>query len=159
MVNLQNPGDVSPVTTSQVRPFLKSRKFPLLLAALALIVILGLIIAVVAGRLVGEKSAPQKPWPPEQALNAQQKELLRGYFNEVSPANFKEEFLAQIPAGAANAYGRYLEAEADDQRLEAAMTFFSYLNNQAIDTSDPKVAAFLDDVRADLESNVGQRIY
>lgn len=162
-VNSQNPGDVSPVTTSEARsPFLKSRKFLLISGAVALIVILGFSIAVVSGKWPPreEKSTPKTPsLAGGQALSQQQKELLGGYFSKVSPANFKEDILAQIPAGAANAYGKYLGAETADQKLEAAMTFFIYLNNQAMDTSNPKVAAFLDDVRADLESNVGQRIY
>lgn len=159
MVDKENPTEAFP-PTSEARPFLKSRKF-LLISGAVLVVMSVLVIAVVVGRwpLRWGKLTPKTPNLAGQALSQQQKEILRGYFSKVSPTNFQEGILAQIPAGAARAYSRYLEAKTDDQRLEAAVTFFIYLNNQAMDISNFQTRAFLDDVRADLESNVGQRIY
>lgn len=84
---------------------------------------------------------------------------LRAYFASVSPNNFKEEFMAKVPDVAANSYIEYSKAQGDEAKSEAARAFYIYLNNPAADTGDPSFAAFLADVKADLEKTLGKPLF
>ena len=84
--------------------------------------------------------------------------VLRVYFAKASPNNFKEELMAVVPVDAAGAYNKFTAATGE-AKLEAGRIFFVYLNNPAIDRSDPGALGFLADVRADLEKTLGKPLF
>lgn len=98
-------------------------------------------------------SPPALP-PVEQE---DQLEKLRAYFAGAS-SNFKEDFMDQVPQIAAVKYEEYLVAEGDS-KVEAARAFYIYLNNPAVDRSDPAFEPFLADVKSDLEKTLGKPLF
>ena len=84
-------------------------------------------------------------------------EKLSAYFAGAS-TNFKEEFMDQVPQIAAVKYDEYLAAEGDT-KLAAARAFYIYLNNPAVDRSDPAFEPFLADVKVDLEKVLGKPLF
>lgn len=142
-----------------------------MLGLVFLLIVLGVLVFVGAnaGRKTGSKP-PVPPLAPEATStlptslpiaavsDEADKGVLRVYFTKVSPNNFKEELLAVVPVDAAGAYNKFTAATGE-AKLEAGRIFFVYLNNPAIDRSDPGALAFLADVRADLEKAVGQALF
>lgn len=98
------------------------------------------------------------PLPIAAVSDEADKGVLRVYFTKASPNNFKEELLAVVPAEAAGSYNKFTAATGE-AKLEAGRIFFVYLNNPAIDRSDPGALGFLADVRADLEKTLGQVLF
>lgn len=97
--------------------------------------------------------------PPALKTVSGEKEanVLRSYFKKVSPDNFKEEFMASVPAVAYNSYNDYLRADFPEGKLQSARDFYIFLTNPAA-PKDPSYKSFLADVKADLEKSLGKAL-
>ena len=83
---------------------------------------------------------------------------LSAYFKQVSPVNFKEEFMASVPAVTSTAYDQYLGAGDEAAKLESARNFYDYLSGSSV-KSDPEFIKFLEDVKSDLEKTLGKPLF
>lgn len=136
-----------------------------------LLIVLGVLVFVGAG--AGRKPGSEPPVPPfapeatgtlptslpiAAVSDETDKGLLRVYFTKASPNNFKEELLAVVPMETGAQYNKFTAATGE-AKLEAARIFYVYLNNPAVDRSDPGALGFLADVRADLEKTLGKPLF
>ena len=97
------------------------------------------------------------PKLPPPVSNADDKKALSDYFTNVS-TNFKPEYLDKIPQVAATAFTNYQAAEGD-ARLDAARTFYIYLNSPGIAPGDDIYPEFAKDVQNDLEKTLGKKLF
>lgn len=143
----------------------------LLVGVVFLLIVLGVLVFIGAG--AGRKTGLEPPVPPlgpeavgtlprslpiAAVSDEADKKVLREYFAKAAPGNFKEELLAVVPREAGAAYNKFAAATGE-AKLEAARIFFVYLNNPAVDRSDPSAMGFLEDVKSDLEKAVGQPLF
>lgn len=140
-----------------------------LIGAVVAILIVGLIVAIFQN--LRQEAPPEEELPisspvagaspvPLAAIEEKgQADVLTAYFGRVSPANFDEDFMDKVPQLAASAYLEYTQAADSDSKQESARTFYIYLTNPAVDQSDPRVAAWLADVKADLEKTLGKPLF
>ena len=83
---------------------------------------------------------------------------LKKYFVSISPA-FADDFMAQVPEVAKDAYKKYQQTTEPEAKLEAARAFYIYLNNPGAKSNDPMFKEFLDDVKFDLEETLGRDLF
>lgn len=115
----------------------------------------------VEGELViPEVSLPDPDVAPEPLPVVAEEEAspLQDYFARVS-VNFRAEFMDQVSAAAADFFLKYEAAGDEAEKLEAGRAFYIYLDNPAVDKSDPAFVAFLADVKADLEKTLGKPLF
>src|SRR3989344_5293083 len=133
------------------------------LAAGAVILILVAILVTIS-YLVGNK---KKPGPNQQqqqpagvssplpgaspyklpAVSVQSDiDLLKDYFKQASP-NFGDDLMSLVPAVAVDYYKKYKDTTGD-AKLEAARSFYIYLNNPA-SVSNEQYKKMIDDVKSD----------
>jgi hypothetical protein len=150
---------------------LRPPRFWLVLGIIIIAVFVGILI--LALKMGAGKSSPdqvqnknnaistpvstEKPTPPPPISNQDDKKALSDYFGKVS-TNFKPEYMDKIPQVAANAYKNY-QAATGDNKLDAARTFYIYLNSPGVAGTDPIYAEFTRDVQSDLEKTVGKKLF
>lgn len=103
-----------------------------------------------------EKPAPTLP-PLPIIENGEKISKLKEYFAAVSP-NWKDEYIKMVPEAAGKGYYDFLDSTDEDKR-DAAVDFYTYLSNPGVPKTDEGFILFLNDVRADLEKQVGQPLY
>lgn len=142
----------------------------LVVGVVFLLIVLGVLVVIGAKTI---RKAPQPPVPPAApntgtmatpvpitvVSDEGQKAALRSYFVKASPNNFKEEFMANVPVEAVGAYNEFVKSASGEAKLSAARNFFIYLNNPAVNRTNPQALAFLADVKADLGKTVGQALF
>lgn len=167
--NSNTPKTQSPSTEPQTQGPLSGLR-GLVVGVVFLLVVLGVLVVIGAKAI---RKAPEPPVPPvapgetgalvspapiTAVSDEAVKKVLRGYFAKASPNNFKEELLAVVPVEAAGAYNEFTAATGE-AKLGTARNFFIYLNNPAVNRSDPGALAFLEDVKSDLEKTLGQPLF
>lgn len=168
----------SPNQVNQVKPFVggggyvkpPKGRLAIIIAAVSVLILLGLIAFFVKGSKQNPKiSASQEPRimvaspnpnasPPvlPKIKEASKSSELGAYFKRVSPDNFKDTFLANLPDAAADAYLMYTKTENPEEKINAARSFYIILNNPAADRSDPQFTKFVLEIKADLEKTLGK---
>ena len=170
---LRNPPGQSRLSGAENNlPFGLDKRALLIIGVIFTIVVLGVLLAV--GELNKKKQGQQQPSgtslevskpvpgasPPSlpQVQDKSKADKLRDYFAKAS-VNFKEQFMAKVADVAADKYLEYSQAADPEKKLEAARAFYIYLNNPAVDKSDPGFTQFLADVKADLEKALGKALF
>lgn len=163
----KNPANQNNSPLTGFRP----SRFWLIFAGIASVVLI--LIFVLSFYLLNKKAPPdlsQSPQTAEKVIEQSPVALpaiksedtsadeLKVYFVSVSPV-FNEEFMAQVPEIAKDAYKKYKETGEPLQKLEAARAFFIYLNNPGSKTDDPIFQEFLNDVKTDLEKTLGRVLF
>jgi|SRR3989344_5074048 len=163
----------NPVMTQNKNPLsgFKPPRFWLIFGGLACLVLI--LIFVLSFFVLKKKSPTDVSKNPETAQKAIEQspvalpaiksddnsaDELKVYFVSISPA-FSDEFMAQVPEIAKDAYKKYKETTEPAQKLEAARAFFIYLNNPGSKTDDPIFKEFLEDVKSDLETALGETLF
>ena len=149
---------------------LRPPKFWLVLAIIVVAVAVGLLMFYLKTSSKGSKpdqtsestalSTPvshETPKPPPAISNADDKKALSEYFTNVS-TNFKPEYMEKIPQVAASAFKNY-QAAAGDAKLDAARTFYIYLNSPGVAPGDDIYPEFVKDVQNDLEKTLGKKLF
>lgn len=152
---------------------LPKSKLAIIIAVVSVLILLGLIVFFVKGSkkppktstsqesgiLVASPNAKISPPVLPKVKEASKSIELGAYFKRVSPANFKDTFLANLPDAAAEDYLKYIKTENPEEKINAARSFYIILNNPAADRSDPQFNKFVIDIRADLEKTLGKPLF
>ena len=104
-----------------------------------------------------EKVSLQYASPLPIVTEQAQIDPLQEYFSSISP-NWKDEYITKVPKVAAVAYQDFLDSDDEDQ-FYAAQDFYVYLNNPSVIKTDDQYINFLNDVRDDLEDQIGEPLY
>ena len=99
----------------------------------------------------------ETPKPPPAISNADDKQALSDYLTNVS-TNFKPEYMEKIPQVALDGFKKY-QAAGGDEKLEAARTFYIYLNSPGVALGDDIYPEFVKDVQNDLEKALGKKLF
>ena len=99
----------------------------------------------------------ETPKLPPPVSNADDKKALSEYFTNVS-TNFKPEYMEKIPQVALDGFKKY-QAAAGDAKLDAARTFYIYLNSPGVAPGDDIYPEFVKDVQNDLEKTLGKKLF
>lgn len=158
----------TPAPVQPAPPNFSGSRLGALLALVAIIIIAGLFLiyrqktskpvdqAVSPSQVPLSSVNPEISPPVLPMVIASKKETLRTYFKSASPNNFREDFLNNLPDRAADDYQKYIAATDEAEKRKYAISFYMFLNNPAVNRNDPEFINFAGDVRADLESKVGQ---
>ncbi len=168
----QAQGNSEPEFKELFKPF--NSRLGLIAALVAIVAVAGLISLYLLGQS-NKKQEDKAPSPtPVQAKSGSpdlvlpslppirdeaRQETLGQFFLKVSPDNFESRFLADIPDPAVNTYNTFADVNNDiEKRSAAASAFYLYIQLSAKDKSDPKFQAFLTDVKAGLENDLGRSL-
>lgn len=99
----------------------------------------------------------ENPSPPPAVAGEDDKKTISEYFTSVSSV-YKEEYLPRIPQVAVDAFKKY-QGTQGDEKLDAARSFFIYLNAPGVSAGDPLFEEFAEDVKEDLEKTLGRTLF